>query len=67
MVSVLPEAATVLCSVDEVTTGDLLVVSATYPRRAEADDAPDDPFTVIGKALGSKPAGAEGLVRIGPA
>jgi hypothetical protein len=45
----------------------MLAVSATYPRRAEADDAPDDPFTVIGKALGSKPAGAEGLVRIGPA
>ena len=67
MVSILPETATVLCSVDGVTTGDLLVVSATYPRRAEVDNAPADPFTVSGKALGSKPAGAEGLVRIGPA
>jgi hypothetical protein len=56
--------ASVLCSVDAVAIGDLLVASATYPRRAEVNNSPDDPFTVIGKAVVAKDAGAESLVAI---
>ncbi|NUP05119.1 MAG: hypothetical protein HOW73_03555 [Polyangiaceae bacterium] len=59
--------AHVLCSTAAVTVGDLLVASATHPRRAEVDNAPVNPFVVIGKALTNKAAGVEGLVLVGPA
>ncbi len=57
----------VRCTVEAVQIGDILVASSTSPRRAEVDNDPANPLTVLGKALTAKAAGAEGLVLLGPA